>query len=372
MGERDRAVEDMDMRPFWNGRRVFLTGHTGFKGGWLALWLQHLGAHVHGYSLAPNTQPALFHMARVGEGMHSTIADIGDRQHLEQCMASFEPEVVFHLAAQPIVRASYEDPVGTYATNVMGTAHLLDAVRRVTSVRAVVVVTSDKCYENREWDRGYVETDPLGGFDPYSSSKGCAELVAAAYRNSYFPPTRHAQHGVGLASARAGNVIGGGDWAEDRIVPDCIRSLSIGRTIEIRNPYAVRPWQHVLEPLSGYLEVATRMYLGGGPELSSGWNFGPLPEATVNVGNLVDRIVALWGSGGWSNTGSGAQLPEAATLRLSIDKASAALNWAPRWNLDEPVRRTIDWYRASIQPGADMASFCRADIKAYMAQGGQQ
>ena len=365
MGERDRAVEDMDMRPFWNGRRVFLTGHTGFKGGWLALWLQHLGAHVHGYSLAPNTQPALFHVARVGEGMHSTIADIGDRQHLEQCMASFEPEVVFHLAAQPIVRASYEDPVGTYATNVMGTAHLLDAVRRVTSVRAVVVVTSDKCYENREWDRGYVETDPLGGFDPYSSSKGCAELVAAAYRNSYFPPTRHAQHGVGLASARAGNVIGGGDWSRDRLVPDILRSIEAGQSVRIRNPLATRPWQHVLEPLSGYLMLAERL-ITNGPEFSEGWNFGPVKQDARPVQWVVERLISQWGAGAsWQK--DGAEHPhEARFLKLDISKSAERLHWKPRWPLELCLQRIVEWHRAAAG-GFDMRATTIAQIKEFAA-----
>jgi CDP-glucose 4,6-dehydratase len=363
VGKRRRSVEDMDMRQFWNGRRVFLTGHTGFKGGWLALWLQHLGARVHGYALAPNTQPALFHVARVGEGMHSTIADIGDRQHLEQCLASFEPEVVFHLAAQPIVRASYEDPIGTYATNVMGTAHLLDAVRRVTSVRAVVVVTSDKCYENREWDRGYVETDSMGGFDPYSSSKGCAELVAAAYRNSFFPLARHAQHRVGLASARAGNVIGGGDWSRDRLVPDILRSIEAGQSVRIRNPDATRPWQHVLEPLSGYLMLAERLVTSG-PDFSEGWNFGPIEQDTRPVHWVVERLIKEWGEGAsWQK--DGAEHPhEARLLKLDISKAAKRLGWKPRWSLELCLQRIVEWHRAAAS-GSDMRATTITQLKDY-------
>lgn len=353
------------MSTFWNGRRVFLTGHTGFKGGWLALWLQHLGARVHGYALPPNTRPDLFHVARVGDGMESTIADIRDALRLEQCMASFEPEVVFHLAAQPIVRASYEDPVGTYATNVMGTVHLLDAVRRLPSVRAVVVVTSDKCYENREWDRGYVETDAMGGFDPYSSSKGCAELVAAAYRNSFFPPSQRAQHRVGLASARAGNVIGGGDWSRDRLVPDILRSIEAGQAVRIRNPDATRPWQHVLEPLSGYLMLAERL-CGDASAFSEGWNFGPVEQDCRPVQWVVQRLIHQWGAGAsWQRDG-GEHPHEARFLQLDINKSQKRLGWKPRWPLEGCLQRIVDWHRAAAE-GRDMRAITIAQIEEFSA-----
>ena len=272
---------------FWRGRRVFLTGHTGFKGGWLALWLQRLGADVTGYALDPPTTPSLFAVARVGAGMRSIINDIRDAETLAQAMREAQPEIVIHMAAQPLVRYSYQAPVETYATNVMGTVHLLEAVRQTDSVRAVVNVTSDKCYENREWVWGYRENEPMGGYDPYSNSKGCAELVTAAYRNSYFNPAQYSQHGVALASARAGNVIGGGDWAEDRLIPDILRAIAAGEAVNIRSPHAIRPWQHVLEPLSGYLLLAQRL-IEDGPAHAEGWNFGPSEEDARPVQWIVE------------------------------------------------------------------------------------
>lgn len=281
---------------FWEGKRVLLTGHTGFKGGWLSLWLQSLGANVTGYALLPPTQPSLYEVARVGDGMYSHIADIRDLDRLVAVMRETRPEIVIHMAAQPLVRYSYVNPVETYATNVMGTVNLLEAVRQVGGVRVVVNVTSDKCYENREWIWGYREHDPMGGYDPYSSSKGCAELVAAAYRNSFFNPEAFGTHGVALASVRAGNVIGGGDWAEDRLIPDFMRAIMAGRAVVIRSPHAIRPWQHVLEPLSGYLLLAQHLWTDG-PAFAEGWNFGPVDEDAKPVEWIVEQLTGLWGGG---------------------------------------------------------------------------
>lgn len=278
---------------FWPGRRVLVTGHTGFKGGWLSLWLQQLGAAVTGYALAPPSRPSLFETARVGESMDSTVGDVRDFDTLQATVAKYRPEIVFHLAAQPLVVPSYQQPVETYATNIMGTVHLLEAVRQVGGVRVVVNVTSDKCYANREWLWGYRENEPMGGEDPYSSSKGCAELVTAAYRASFFPPADYARHGLALASARAGNVIGGGDWAAHRLIPDMIRAFQASRPTSIRCPEAVRPWQHVLEPLSGYLTLAEHLWIEG-PALAEGWNFGPREHDARPVRWLVDRLAELW------------------------------------------------------------------------------
>jgi len=281
---------------FWSGRRVFLTGHTGFKGGWLALWLGKLGAQVTGYSLEPPTKPSLFELARVAESARSVIADVRDIAKLEQTMAAARPEVVFHLAAQSLVRQSYTDPVGTYATNVVGTANVLDIVRRTRSVKAVVNVTSDKCYENRESASGYRESDRLGGHDPYSNSKACAELVTQAFRDSFFAPGNSTGSRVALASARAGNVIGGGDWATDRLLPDFVRAILEKRPVRIRHPEAVRPWQHVLDPLAGYLRLAERLAVEG-ERWAEGWNFGPEESDARNVRWMVERLTQLWGDG---------------------------------------------------------------------------
>src|ERR1700757_2477781 len=278
MEHRKGAMEDLVKRgpqsSFWSGRRVFLTGHTGFKGGWMALWLAHLGAEVRGYALDPWTEPNLFRAICLGDVVDDVRGDIREAARLDSSMREFRPEVVFHLAAQPLVRYSYEDPIGTYETNVIGTARVLDAVRRTPSVRAVVSVTTDKCYENKEWIWPYRETDPLGGYDPYSSSKACAEIVTSSWRDSFFNPARYAEHHVAIASARAGNVIGGGDWASDRLIADIVRAFSSGRTLEIRNPAATRPRQHVLEPLRGYLALAEKLH-SDGTRYASAWNFGP-------------------------------------------------------------------------------------------------
>jgi len=285
-------MESLEMTvSFWHGKRVFLTGHTGFKGGWLALWLEKLGAVVTGYALDPSTHPSLHALASGRSTSNSVIADIRDLPRLRSALKECRPDVVFHLAAQPLVRHSYADPVETYSTNVMGTVNLLEATRACDSVRAVVVVTSDKCYENREWPWGYRENEPMGGYDPYSNSKGCAELVVASYRSSFFNEAHHSDHGVALATARAGNVIGGGDWSADRLVPDLLRAFGEGRTADIRNPHAVRPWQHVLEPLHGYMMLAERLFTEG-PSWAQPWNFGPADTDARPVSWIADQLVA--------------------------------------------------------------------------------
>lgn len=348
---------------FWRGKRVFLTGHTGFKGGWLSLWLQHLGAHVTGFALAPPTQPSLFELASVSRGMESVIGDIRDGEHLMRAMRAATPDVVIHMAAQPLVRYSYTAPVETYATNVMGTVHLLEAIRATPSVRAVVVVTSDKCYENREWVWGYREDEPMGGYDPYSNSKGCAELVVSAYRNSYFNPAGPSGGGVALASGRAGNVIGGGDWASDRLLPDILRACAAGEPVAIRNPHAIRPWQHVLEPLSGYLVLAQRLWAEG-VSFAGGWNFGPSERDARPVSWIVDRVTRHWGEGASWRLEGGEHPHEAHYLKLDCSKARALLGWEPRWHLDVALEHTVDWYRAYLA-GADLRAACLEQIQAY-------
>lgn len=348
---------------FWRDKTVFITGHTGFKGGWLALWLQKLGARVVGYALAPPAAPNLFEAARVAEGMASLTGDIRDFSGLQKAMDERQPEIVFHLAAQSLVRCSYLQPLETYATNVLGTAHLLEAVRSVGSVRAVVVVTSDKCYENREWLWGYRENEAMGGYDPYSSSKGCAELVTAAYRRSFFNPARYAEHGVAIASARAGNVIGGGDWAVDRLIPDVMRAFQAGQPALIRCPEAVRPWQHVLEPVSGYLVLARKLYEEGSA-YAEGWNFGPVETDACTVRWLVEQLVALWGNGvAWASDGE-RHPHEAHCLKLDCAKARARLGWTPRWSLDQALAETVAWHQAH-RTGADMQVFTQAQIEQF-------
>lgn len=348
---------------FWRGRKVFVTGHTGFKGGWLSLWLQNLGAQLDGYALQPPTNPSLFEVAAVERGMRSTIGDIRDGEALANAVATAQPEIVFHLAAQPLVRYSYAQPVETFASNVMGTVHLLESVRRTPSVRAVVIVTSDKCYENQEWPWGYREIDPMGGYDPYSSSKGCAELVVAAYRNSFFPLDRYSVHRVAVASARAGNVIGGGDWAEDRLVPDILRAVSSGATVRIRNSQAIRPWQHVLEPLSGYLLLAQRLWEAG-PPFATAWNFGPSGEDEKPVAWIANHIIQQWGdSAGWEMDGS-EQVHEAHYLRLDCSKARSKLDWHPRWGLGKALEQAIAWHKTFLS-GGDMRLLSLEQIHHY-------
>ena len=351
---------------FWKSRRVFVTGHTGFKGSWLSLWLVSLGAEVYGYALKPATHPSMFHAVGLQGQMESFLGDVRDLAALEAAMRRFQPEVVIHMAAQPLVRLSYEQPLETYAVNVMGTAHVLDAVRRTPSVRAVVSVTSDKCYENRERPEPYREDESMGGHDPYSSSKGCAELVTAAYRRSFFhgPAPR-----TNVASARAGNVIGGGDWAPDRIVPDIIRAFSRHAAVGVRNPHAVRPWQHVLEPLSGYLLLAERLYREDA-KYEGGWNFGPSEADAQPVRHLVDEMARLWGDGARWQDQSEANAPhEAHLLRLDSSKARAQLGWCPRWRLDDALARTTEWYRHydQVHSADAMREFTLGQIAAYQS-----
>ncbi|HEX8646147.1 MAG TPA: CDP-glucose 4,6-dehydratase [Thermoleophilaceae bacterium] len=342
---------------FWRGRRVLVTGHTGFKGSWLSLWLQELGAEVSGYGLEPPTEPSLFEAARVGEGMASAIGDVRDRAAVAEAVRVAEPDVLLHLAAQPLVRESFADPVGTYEVNVSGTANVLDAAV-CAGVRAVVVVTSDKCYAPRA--EPCREGDPLGGSDPYSSSKACAELVAAAWRESF-----GRDGGPAIATVRAGNVIGGGDWAADRLVPDAIRAALDGRPLLVRNPEAIRPWQHVLNPLSGYLEVAQR--LGEEPEAAAAWNFGPAPGDELPVREVADRLAGLWGEGlEWRAEGDGGP-PETAVLRLDSAKARERLGWQPRWHLDDALSATVDWFRAWAA-GADARGITAAQLAAFAAR----
>jgi CDP-glucose 4,6-dehydratase len=345
---------------FWKDRSVLITGHTGFKGSWLSLWLQSLGARVSGYALPPPTQPSLFELAKVAQEMDSVIGNVQDLNGLHRAITCFRPEVIFHLAAQSVVRLSYDEPVETYATNVMGTVNVLEAVRAHAEVRAVVVVTSDKCYENREWEWGYRENEPVGGRDPYSSSKGCAELVTAAYRASFFSSVGGR---VALATVRAGNVIGGGDWTRDRLVPDIMRAIGEGRAVAIRNPEAIRPWQHVLEPLGGYLILAERL-CDRGAEYAEAWNFGPRDEDCRTVGWIVARLAEEWGEGVHWDVVAGVQPHEAKYLKVDSSKARTRLGWGPRWDLGRALRSIVHWHKAHLE-GNDMRSLVLAQVREY-------
>lgn len=332
---------------FWNGKKVLVTGHTGFKGSWISLWLTYMGARVTGYALNPPTNPNLFELCKINELVDSVIGDVRDLDTLTKTVVEAKPEIVIHMAAQPLVRESYKNPVLTYGSNVMGTVNVLEAVRHCNCVKAVVNVTTDKCYENENWVWGYRENDSLGGYDPYSNSKACSEMVTACYRNSFFSVSEYHIHGVGLASARAGNVIGGGDWAVDRLVPDCVRSLIDKKTITIRNPKAVRPWQHVLEPLSGYLLLAQKLYENG-PEYAEGWNFGPEDIDAKSVQWVVEKLCSKWGQGAGFEVERGPHPYEAHYLKLDISKAKNLLQWQPRWHLETAIDKVIEWTLAYI------------------------
>jgi CDP-glucose 4,6-dehydratase len=356
-------------RSFWQGRRVFVTGHTGFKGSWLCLWLESLGAKVTGYALEPPTEPNLFTQARVADGVASIHGDVRDYARLKRAIDECRPEVVLHMAAQSVVRRGYEDPVDTYSSNVMGTVHVLEAVRQLNRPCAVVNVTSDKCYANSEWVWGYRENEPMGGRDPYSNSKGCAELVTTAYRESFFPPESMARHGIALGSARAGNAIGGGDWTSHQLIPDLIRAFLTGVPCQIRSPSSIRPWQFVLEPLRGYLILAERLSTDG-PRHASGWNFGPVDSDAKPVSWIADELVRLWGAGAKWTYDAGTEHPrEAHFLKLDASKASAGLNWRPAVHLAVALEWIVEWNRG-LRQGVDLRSQTQSQIARYEALGG--
>jgi len=349
---------------FWRGRRVLITGHTGFKGSWLSLWLTSLGAEVDGFALAPATDPNLYKLACTPRP--NEFGDVRNLAALQERLISVQPEIIFHMAAQSLVRASYSDPVGTYATNVMGTVHLLEAARHAASVGAIVIVTSDKCYENREWHWAYREVEPMGGHDPYSSSKGCAELVTGAYRKSFFE--NDSGHPCRVASVRAGNVIGGGDWSTDRLVPDVIRAFGEGKPAEIRSPKSTRPWQHVLDPLNGYVRLAELLASERGSEFVGGWNFGPPDEDCRPVSYVADMLTTLWGRDASWIFANDLQRHEAGYLKVDASKAKARLGWASRLRLHDALRWTVEWYRAQLD-GKSAAALSLGQIEDYQALG---
>jgi len=353
-------MEGLGMTPgFWKDKTVFLTGHTGFKGGWMAHWLYELGASVYGFSLEPPTQPNFFTETQLQKRLaQSTIGDIRDLAVLTRSLKQAKPDIIIHMAAQPLVRESYKKPVETFAANVMGTVNLLEAAHQIGTAKAIINITTDKCYENNEWLWPYRENDRLGGYDPYSASKACAEIVTAAYRNSFL-----AVANIHLASVRAGNVIGGGDWATDRLIPDFLRALDAGETLKIRSPNAIRPWQHVLEPLSGYLLLAEKLYEGG-ETFAEAWNFGPNDEDAKSVGWIVEKLCAQIPGARWE-TESAKQPHEAGLLKLDSSKAKAKLGWAPRWNLEAALRKTTEWHQA-WRNREDMAVITTQQIQAYV------
>jgi CDP-glucose 4,6-dehydratase len=353
----------MDLQ-FWNGKRVFVTGHTGFKGSWLCLWLERLGANVVGYALPPPTQPNHFELAGVAAGMTSLVGDVRDFERLTRAIAEHRPEIVLHLAAQSVVRASYDDPRETYETNVMGTVNVLEAIRKTPGVRSVVNVTTDKCYENREWLWGYREDEAMGGHDPYSNSKGCSELVTAAFRSSFFPAERYAAHGVALGSARAGNVIGGGDWTRDQLIPDVLRAFTKREPVSLRSPGATRPWQFVLEPLSGYMLLAERLYKDG-PACAEGWNFGPVDADAKTVQWIVEQLAEAWGEGASWQLDERQHPHEAHFLKLDSSKAHARLGYAPRIGLAEALGWVVDWYKAFAADSSRVRATTEAQIRQF-------
>lgn len=360
----EKVVITMLNRQFWQGKRVLLTGHTGFKGSWLSLWLKQLGADLTGYALAPPSDPSLYDLVNLPSVMNSVIGDVRDLAHLKKVMDETQPEVVIHMAAQPLVLRSYEDPIETYMTNVIGTVNLFEAIRSCSSVRSVVNVTTDKCYENKEWHWGYREDEPMGGYDPYSSSKACSELVTSTYRQSFFGEKSN----VVLASARAGNVIGGGDWADNRLVPDLLRSIIAGDPVIIRSPNAIRPWQHVLEPLSGYLQLAEKLYDEGGSNFAQAYNFGPYDNDARPVSWIISALCDKWGEGAsWQlDDPNKVQLHEASYLKLDCSKARAELNWQPRLGLDVALDWIVDWYRCFVEKG-NVADITNQQIANYEA-----
>jgi len=350
-----RAVD----KNFWKGKRIYLTGHTGFKGSWLCLWLHSLGAIVKGYALEPHTNPSLFKSANVASLIEHQIGDIRDCNALSGSMKAFKPDILIHMAAQPLVRLSYAQPVDTYATNVMGTVNVLEAAKFCTTIKAIISVTTDKVYENREWCWGYREDEPMGGFDPYSSSKGCAELVTAAYRQSFFS----GDDKPALASARAGNVIGGGDWSEDRLIPDALKAFEKGEKVIIRNPAAIRPWQHVLEPLSGYMILAENLYQHG-KKFASAWNFGPDDKDCKSVAWILNKLVEIGGEKSSWEIEKNQQPHEAQFLKLDCSKAKTHLNWHPKWDIEMVLRKIVQWHK-HFNKGTDIQRYCMDEIASY-------
>lgn len=348
---------------FYYGRKVLITGHTGFKGSWLSMLLNLIGADVYGYALNPPTEPSLYKLAQIDELVTSTIGDIRNYDLLLHTLKKVNPDIIIHMAAQPLVRESYKNPRETYEINVLGTVNLFDAIRQVSSVKAILNVTTDKCYENKEWQWGYRENEPMGGYDPYSNSKGCSELVTTSFRSSFFNPKEYHHHGVALASARAGNVIGGGDWAVDRLIPDLMRSILRGEILKIRNPHSIRPWQHVLEPLSGYLTLCERLY-NKGPAFSEGWNFGPVDSDVQNVEWITKRICESWGDGIKYEIIDNPDLHEANYLKLDCSKAKAFLNWCPKWNIEKAIKMIIDWNKSYLN-NSDMRCVSVSQINEY-------
>lgn len=344
---------------FWKRKKVYLTGHTGFKGSWMSLWLQSMGATVKGYSLNPNTRPNLFTEANVSTGMHSEIGDIRDLKQITKSMLDFNPDILIHMAAQPLVRLSYKEPVDTYTTNVIGTVNVLEAARKCSSLKAIISVTTDKCYENHEWEWGYRESDPMGGYDPYSSSKGCAELIISAYRRSFFSGSTTAS----LASARAGNVIGGGDWSTDRLIPDILKAFENRNPVVIRNPLSTRPWQHVLEPISGYLVLAENLYIYG-DDFAEGWNFGPKDEGCKPVEWILDKMVTNWGDGASWELDKKNNPHEAGFLKLDCSKAANRLKWQPKWELHETLEKIVNWHKQYLK-GVNINKECLEEINNY-------
>lgn len=353
------AVKGKVNASFWQGKKVFLTGHTGFKGSWLSLWLQSMGALVKGYSLAPPTSPSLFVIADVAQNMETQIGDIRDLATLKKSMLNFNPDILIHMAAQPLVRLSYIEPVDTYTTNVIGTVNVLEAARICPNLKAIVSVTTDKCYENKEWAWGYRENEPMGGHDPYSSSKGCAELVSSSYRNSFF----NTKSSAALATARAGNVIGGGDWADCRLIPDILKAFENSKSVVVRNPLSTRPWQHVLEPLSGYLVLAENLYTNG-QEYAGAWNFGPKDEDCKPVNWILERMLATWGPGAAWALDQNNNPHEAGFLKLDCSKAKQKLHWEPKWNLEYTLKLIVNWHKAWINK-EDLKKECLKEIDLY-------
>lgn len=360
-------MENMVNKEFWKDKKVFITGHTGFKGSWLSLILNWLGADVYGYALKPHTNPSLYELAKIDHHVTSDIGDVRNYNLLLKTLNKIQPEVIIHMAAQPLVRESYKNPRETYEVNVMGTVNLLDAARQLDSVKAILNITTDKCYENMEWHWGYRENEPMGGYDPYSNSKGCSELVTSSFRSSFFNPNEYLKHGVALASARAGNVIGGGDWSDDRLIPDFIRAILSGKKVIIRSPYAIRPWQHVLDPLSGYLVLCEKLCTDG-TAFAEGWNFGADDNDAKNVEWIINKICELWSNGAAYELDSTPQPHEATYLKLDCSKAKALLNWHPRWNIETTLQMIVDWTR-SFQSNDDMRKVSINQIEKYFLQG---